>query len=236
MVIIRNDKYVQSRRQLGMALSFISMGVLLGGMFILFTDRLDLYIFAILSLPFGWMLSQVGLYFSHRFVRTPRPDQRLDEELEGVVKDGRLYHYVLPVSHVLLTPAGPIVLIPKYQGGNISVEGERWKQTGLGFSRVFGQESVGNPTREAEMAVKQLARFISQNVPSLADKELPIGALIVFTTKHGGQLELQNSSIPAMHYSKLKGFWKQRTKDKPLPAEEYQALLKAFEEAAGLNK
>ena len=234
MTIFRNESFIDSRKKWGIALSVAGILVLLGGMISTFVADPNRYVlYTWLTLPIGFLLSQVGLYFSHRYVRRPRPDERLDEGLDKVAKDGRLYHYHLPAPHVLLSPAGPIVLVAKFQSGNITVQGDKWKQTGLGLRRVFGQESIGNPTAEAEYYVKQLAKFISQNAPELADQELPIGAIIVFTMKNGGTLDLAQSSLPALHYSKLKGFWKQRKQDKPLSPQTYQALRRIFDQAAG---
>ncbi|MCA9979733.1 MAG: hypothetical protein KDD89_02835 [Anaerolineales bacterium] len=235
MKIIRNEQHIRVRRFIAYTFSFAGMAVLLagmGGLFLEPTSALVIWL-PILALPLGYGLAQVGLYFSNRYVRTPRPDERLDESLQSVARDGRLYHFVLPAPHVLLTPAGLIALIPKFQIGDISVEGSKWKQTNVGFMRrMFGQEALGNPTAEAEYRVKQIAQFVSQNVEALREEELPIGAIIVFTSKAGGTLDLRESDIPAMHFTKLKGFWKQRQKDTPLPREKYEALRAALDKAA----
>jgi hypothetical protein len=236
MTIIRNEQHIRVRRFIAYIFSFAGMGVLLTGMFGLWflepTTALSIWL-PILALPLGYGLAQVGLYFSNRYVREPRPDERLDEGLEGVAKGSRLYHFVISAPHVLLTPAGLIALVPKFQTGDITVVGSTWKQTNIGFMRrMFGQETLGNPTAEAEYRVKQIAQFISQNVPELREEPLPIGAIIVFTAKDRGQLTLHQSDIPAMHYTKLKGFWKQRQGDQPLPPATYQALQAALDKAA----
>jgi len=46
-------------------------------------------------------------------------------------------------------------------------------------------------------------------------------------------LDVKGSRIPAMHFSKVKGFLKQKGKGGPLPEAEYEALRAAFDEAAG---
>ena len=234
MTIIRNHNYIETRRKVGTGASFVGLGILIGGMILTFLNGNDpRYItISLFCLPLGWLFSQVGLYFANRFVRTPRLDQQIDEGL-GKAKGARLYHYVFPVPHVILSRAGIITIVSKYQSGDITVDGYNWKQTNIGiFRRMFGQENLGNPSLEAEYQLKQVAKFISQNVPELAEQELPIGAVIVFTTKDGGNLDLHKSDIPALHYTKLKGFWKQRSQEENLSPETYDLLLKAFEAEA----
>ncbi len=234
MEIIRNEQYIATRARIGTITSFLGLGVLIGGMVLTFFNNNPQYItIALLCLPLGWLFSQIGLYFANRFVRSPRPDERIDEGL-GNVKGGRLYHYVLPVPHVILSRAGIITIVSKYQSGDITVDGYNWKQTNIGFTRrMFGQENLGNPSIEAEYQLKQVAKFIGSHVPELAEQELPIGAVIVFTTKDGGTLDLKGSDVPALHYTKLKGFWKQRQQEKNLDEATYQLLRDAFDEAAG---
>jgi len=145
----------------------------------------------------------------------------------------RLYHYVLPVPHVILSRAGIITIVSKYQSGNITADGYDWKQTNVGIMRrLFGQENLGNPSLEAEYQLKQVAKFIGNHVPELAEKELPIAALIVFTNENSGELDLRKSTVPAMYYTKLKGFLKQRSQEQNLSEEEYQLLRQAFDTAA----
>lgn len=234
MTIIRNENYIETRRRIGTIASFVGLAILLGGMALTFLNgENQTYItISLLCLPLGWLFSQVGLYFANRFVRRPRLDEQVDKGM-GKIKGNRVYHYVLPVPHVILSRAGIITIVSKYQSGNITVDGYDWKQTNVGIMRrLFGQENLGNPSLEAEYQLKQVAKFVGNNVPELAEKELPIAAIIVFTTDNAGDLDLRNSTIPAMYYTKLKGFLKQRSQEQNLSEEDYQLLRKAFDEAA----
>lgn len=231
MDVFRNDALIQRNKTISKYASIIGLAVLIGGVIIGFVNQ-DLYIVQILALPIGWILAQVGLYMAHRYLRSPRPDEVLDEELRRVARNGRMYHYLLPAPHVLLLPAGPVVFVPKYQTGDISVEDDRWKQKGVGIlRRLFSQEALGNPTKEAENAVAALASFINKHAPQV--EEVPIGAIIVFTSKHGGELDLEASRIPALHSTKLRGYFKQNAPREPLPADDYEALREAFDREAG---
>ena len=232
MKILTNEKYVASRKRFGSIMSFLGIGVLLGGFVLTFTaeEGTQLSYLSLLSLPLGWILSQFGLYFANRLIKKPIIHEAIDEGLRKLGKygnDSHLYHYIFPVSHLVLTPGGIMALVAKYQTGNITADGVSWKQKIGLFQRFFGQQTLGNPALEAENAVKQIAKWISHNVPELAETELPIGAVIVFTA-NDVELNVQASDIPAVHHTKLKGFWKQRSQDKPMDPKQFELLLNAF--------
>jgi hypothetical protein len=173
----------------------------------------------------------VGLFLTQRYLRKPRPDEVLDKALKSASTHGRLYHYAMPASHVLLTPNGVITFALKFQQGDISVDGEKWKQGGLGLRRYFGQESMGNPTRDARFMLGAVSDQIKKNAPDLADLEIPIGVLIVFTHEEKGKLDLKKSDFPAVHHSQVGQFLRQQ-RGEPLPAEVYAGLQALFDAAA----
>jgi hypothetical protein len=223
-------------KQVGQWASLAGMLLLIGGLVMAFTaldgSANNIIFYQLLALLGGWMLSQIGIYLAHRYVRDPRPDQVLDMQVKKVARDGRFYHFLLPAPHVLLTPQGIIVFIAKFQSGNVTVQGDKWRQTGVGIRRFFGQEGLGNPTREAESAVAAIANYLRKNAPSV--EEVPVAPVIVFTTKEAGELDLKGSTIPAVHYAKLKNFLRQqRGKDvKRMPAADYEAIQTAFDKKA----
>lgn len=236
MRTLTNDNYIASRKRLGQIFSFLGIGVLLAGFVLTFTaeEGSQLSYLALFSLPLGWILSQVGLFFANRLIKQPVVHEAINEGFRKVGKFGRdshLYHYVFPVNHMVLTPNGIIALIGKYQSGKVSAEDMTWKQKIGIFQRFFGQQTLGNPAAEAENSVKQIAKWISHNVPDLAEQELPIGAVIVFTA-NDVELDVKASAIPAVHHTKLKGFWKQRQTDTPMNPGHFDMLLKAFDAEA----
>jgi len=234
MVVLRDDERIARLKKWGQRASLIGMLFLIGGLFVIFVNPPNPFLLQTLALIVGFLLSQVGIYLTQRYARSPRPDEVLDEAVKKVARDGRMYHYLLPAPHVLLTQAGPIVFVLKYQTGKISAEGDDWRQTGmgfLGFRRIFGQEGLGNPTKEAENYIAALAKYIHENAPSI--DEVPIGAMIVFTAKNLDTLDVEGSRIPAMHFSKVKGYLRQQGLGESLPRGDYEALQAAFDEAAG---
>lgn len=233
MVILRDDARIARMKRVGQITSFLGMGILLAGLFLVFLPgTADLFFYQLAALFAGWMLSQIGIYLGNRYLREPRPDEVLDDALKKVARNGRIYHYLLPASHVLLIPTGIIVFITKYQSGNVSVDGDKWKQTGLGLRRFFGQERLGNPSREAALSIEALASYLNKNAPSV--EEVPIGAMIVFTGKSNSNsnLDLKNSSIPAMHFTKVKGYLRQQKQETPMSEEDFAAIKAAFDQKA----
>lgn len=231
MIILRDDARITRMKRLGQITSFLGMGILLAGLFLVFLPgTANLFFYQIVALFAGWMLSQIGIYLGNRYMREPRPDQVLDDVLKKVARDGRIYHYLLPAAHVLLIPTGIILFITKYQSGTISVEGDKWKQTGLGLRRFFGQERLGNPSREAALSVEAVASYLNKNAPSV--EEVPIAAMIVFTGKGNSNLDLKNSAIPAMHFTKVKGYLRQQKGETPMPEEDFAAIKAAFDQKA----
>jgi hypothetical protein len=230
MIVLRDEKRILRLRKLGQYASLLGMGLLLGGLVLAFTSSTlqNVLLYQFIALLFGWLLAQVGMYLSQRYMRSPRPDEVLDSVLKKVARGGRLYHYLLPAPHVLLMPDGIILFVAKYQTGNITVDGDKWKQTGVGLRKFFGQEGLGNPTREAKAMIGSVANYLKKHAPSV--EEVPIAALIVFTTKGLKTLDVKNSQIPALHYTKVKGFLRQQKKQsKPMPAEDFAAIQAAFD-------
>lgn len=233
MVVLRDEKRIANLAKLGRALSLAGLAALGIGLVLIFLPETNVFLYQMIALVVGWALAQVGLYFSHRYLRRPRMDMVIDKAVSKFgKKDGRLYHYLLPAPHVLLTPGGVVVMNAKYQTGRISADGDKWTQAGLGMRRFFGQENLGNPTREVEEMVRKMAADVAQNAPAAAG--VPILPLIVFTTDSKDSLETKGSRIPAMHHSKVEGHLKQRKElQTPMSAEAYAALRAAFDARAG---
>jgi hypothetical protein len=228
MKILRDDARIARLKRISQITSFVGMGALLAGLFLVFIpNTANLFFYQLVALFVGWMLSQIGIYLGHRYLRDPRPDEVLDEVLSKLARNGRIYHYLLPAPHVLLLPTGIIVFVTKYQGGKISVDGDKWKQGGMGLRRFFGQERLGDPTREAALSVEAIASYLNKNAPSV--EEVPIGALIVFTNKGNKNLDLKKSSIPAMHYTKVKGYLRQQRSETPMSSADFAAIQAAFD-------
>ncbi len=232
MIVLRDEKRIARLARAAQIISLVGLLVLVAGLLIIFFSRdTRIFLFQLAALVIGFALSQVGLYLSHRYVRRPRPDQVLDKAAGKFArKDGRLYHYLLPAPHVLLLPTGVVVLLAKYQNGQISAHGDQWRQAGLGMRRYFGREGLGNPTREAEAMTAKVAALVKEAAPTA---DVPVLPVIVFTTQNIDNLDVKESRIPATHFSKLSAVLRQQTMGlKPLPRADYEAVRAAFDAKA----
>ncbi len=233
MTILRDERRIQRLRRVGLYVGFGGMVVLIVGFLLgIFSSGQQILLYQGLAMLIGLPMSQGGLYLINRYGRSPRPDQLLDQALGKTVSNGRIYHYLLPTPHVLLSDNGLIVFVLKYQGGKIRADGDQWQQKIFFMRKLFGTESLGNPTRDAERAGADLSNYLQKVAPEVAQKNIGIQPVIVFTTNIN-DLDVKESRIPAMHYTKLRGYMKQTmTNSAPLPKADYAALQAALDQAA----
>jgi hypothetical protein len=154
----------------------------------------------------------------------------LDKILKGFGGRYHLYNYVLPASHVLLAPFGLCVINPKHQAGQVRCEGEKWHHAS-GWKRVlrlFGQEGLGNPTKEVRAEVERLRRFVAERFP---DEEVPIEGVVVFTNPQV-DLETENPAVPVLDGKQFKSFLRKVSKEKPISGSQRRQLVEILAEEA----
>ncbi len=179
MNIYRNEKLIKRNGRIAQIGLIVTLAVLVGGMILSF-QRPDQILFAYGLLLVGFVLFQITIYFQNRWGRKPRPDTLLDSALKGLDKKFSLYHYLSPVSHLLIGPTGIWVLLPYYQRGTISFSNGRYQQKGRNlYWKIFGQEGLGRPELEIANAKSSIDKFVQEKFP---DQALPpADALMVFT-------------------------------------------------------
>ncbi len=173
-----NERVVKRNARIAQITMLSGLVVLGAGMFISFRMP-EQFAISLAALLVGFALSQIGIYFSNRWGRRPRPDELLDQALKGLDNKYALYHYYGPVSHMLISPAGVWALLPFYQRGRIVYENGRWRQKGGNlYMKIFAQEGLGRPELDAGAEIEQLKRFLANEFP---DEEIPVHAALVFT-------------------------------------------------------
>src|SRR4030066_60100 len=181
---ITNEKMIKRNGRIGQIARTGGLIILFGSFIVTFANQMYVNI-AFMALLFGFLLTQIGIYFGNRWGRHPRPDELIDQGLKGLNDQYSIYHYMTPVAHLLVGPSGLWVIMPYYQVGKIVYEKNRWKQKGGGFfqryMRFIGQEGLGRPDIEAPAEVSSLNRFIKKQIP---EDEIPEpNVALVFTSE-----------------------------------------------------
>ncbi len=230
MKIIKNEKLIKRNSTIGNFTSIGALVVLGVGMYISL-KRTDLFIYALVALLIGFTLTQVGMYMGNRYGRSPRPDERLDTGLKGLPGDYTIYHYMTPVSHLLVGPAGVWLLMPYFQRGQVTFKKNRWQMSGGGFiqgyMRVFGQENLGRPDIEVDNEVNGLKKFLAKQ---MEESQIPeIKPLMIFTNDDV-EINAGETPIPAMKLKQVKDFIRQKAKEKPVSQIQIAAVKAALPE------
>jgi len=187
------------------------------GMYISFT-RSDLFAWSITSLVVGFAMTQVGMFFSNRWGRSPRPDEQLDSGLKGLPNEDAIYHYNTPASHLYVGSAGVWVLLPLHQRGHVIYQKNRWKISGGGFMQgylsIFGQEGLGRPELEIASEMDSVKKQLVKKLEGEADVPEIQGALVF--TNDLVEIAENDAPTPALKIKQLKDFLRQKAKDKPI--------------------
>jgi len=222
-------KALARRASLANIASLGGMGVLLAGV------AIPLWMPAYYSatpymLVGGFIISNIGIYFANRWVKKPRPEALIDEELKSRNNQFAVYHYLLPEDHVLLTPGGVVVLEICTLDGNFSYRDGKWKQK-FSMSRAMRflvEEGLGDPIAQAQAGARRIRALIAEKV----DGEVPVDSLVMFTSPHA-DYEVESPPIPVIQPDKLSKRLPQRPK---LPDTVTAQVKAALDEAARVDK
>jgi len=230
MKIIKNEKLIKRNGKIGNWMSLGALVVLGTGMYISI-KRTDLFVYALLALFAGFIMTQIGMYMGVRYGRSPRPDEKLDAGLKGLQNEFSIYHYTTPVSHLLVGPAGVWLLLPYHQRGQVAFKKNRWQIKGGGFlqgyMRIFGQEGIGRPDFDIENETRALQKFFARQ---MEENEIPkINAMLVFTSDDV-EIEAADSPVPAMKLKQIKEFFRQKAKEKTIGQMQLAAVKAALPE------
>ena len=229
MKIIKNEKLIERNGKIGNWISLGALLVLAGGMYISFTHP-EWFIYSLVCLVLGFMMTQIGMYMGNRWGRSPRRDEKIDAALKGMHSEFSIYHYSTAVSHLLVGPAGVWVILPYQQAGIAYFDKNRWKIKGGGFMqsymRIFGQEGIGRPDIEAESEVASMKKFLEKKMDGSAVPE--IRPIMVFIHN---QIEVEpgDSPIPAMKLKEIKGFMREESKNRKLTSTQIQELNRVLD-------
>ncbi len=142
--------------------------------------------------------------------------------LRGFDKNYHLFSYTAPVPHVLLTPSRVFALLIKPHDGVIRRHGKRWRRD-FSWRRIvflFGEESLGNPTRDADAGTRRLQGELHK----LLSEEAPTVEPIIVFINPNVRLEMTDSppsemdDVPTLTGTQLKKYIRAQPKGQPFNA------------------
>lgn len=190
--------------------AFLSNAMSIGGLFALLASvLLPLFVpsvanYYLLLLAFGLGVSMVGIYYANRWVRRPRPEEKLDTALKSLNDSFHLYHYPsMPSDHILLTPGSVVILETVGVGGVFSFKNGKWKESmTIGRAlRYIVEEHLGDPIK----ATRSTEAFLRDRFEALADNanRIIIKSVVVFIHPVA-QLDIEDAPIPVVKVDKLR--------------------------------
>jgi len=180
----------------------------------------------------GFAISTVGIYFANRWVKKPRPEDTLALALKGLGDPHRIYHYLLPADHVLLTPSAVMVIETVSLEGRFVFRDGRWKQQmPLGRAlRFFVEETFGDPTVRAQAEAAQLRDLLQARLPGDA-APVPVLAVVLFVHPNA-EVVADSPPVPVCQPAQLR---RRIPSHLPkLPSARFEQVRAALDELAGL--
>lgn len=226
MKVTTNTQIIESRTKWARRVAPVSMLLLLGGLITNFMsyNRPELFQVTMVLLGVGVVSAIISSHLVNNWVREPRADQLLTYLLEKFGNDYILFNYTGPVSHILVAPNALYTIAVKSQSGQITVNGRRatrkfdWRR----LLRLFADDSLGAPVRDAEGQAERLKKFLSQR---MGPEEIPpVLPLLLFSNKNV-QLSVQEPAVPTMTSSEFKTYLREQGKKRVITQEQRRKVV-----------
>ncbi|MBC8099629.1 MAG: hypothetical protein H7Y11_09315 [Armatimonadetes bacterium] len=185
-------------------------------------------------LPIAFISTLFSVRMTNLWVRAPRPEAVLPENLKGLSTQSVFYSYHhFPARHVLICPHGVFAIITRFHFRAYRVDGDQWSTQQAALGRVFSvfrMDNIGNPTLEAVNAAAQIQAALATIAPGVI-----VQPLVVFVDPRV-TLTLNNPTVPVLYAQSkrqpnLKDYLKALPKSTMLTPEQ----INAFEHATGIT-
>lgn len=205
MRVETNEALVKRMKKLAQYLFFGSFGLLIVWFFIssqwsLSAEVADNPFLSIilpsLMLPAAFIFSMISVRFTNLWVRQPRPEEVIRQNMKGLSNRSVLYNYYhFPARHVLITPRGVYAMVTRFQDGRFSVTGNKWKSHKSAVSRFFSMfrfDGLGNPTDDAKFAAAHVQKKLEPIAPGIE-----VHPVIVFVDPRTA-IEAEDTDVPVV--------------------------------------
>ncbi|MFN2242713.1 MAG: nuclease-related domain-containing protein [Anaerolineae bacterium] len=231
---IVNEAKITRGARVGKIATFAGLGFLVLGLIVSLMLRTGAVIWlSFACLLLGILVSSVGTMNMNRWVREPRADQALAQGLKGFDDRYRLYNYLLPAPHVLLSPVGLFVITPMGQDGVIHYDGQKFHRdfSAIRLLRFMAEEGLGKPFAEADSQVRAIQKLLDEHE---AGEDVEVQSVVVFYNPRA-QLDITDPPRPITNPKGLKKALRKQRGDEEtkLTGAQYRELRDLFDEAAG---
>jgi hypothetical protein len=239
MKLVVNQPLIKQRKSLAQVMTFASLAVLGIGLFFAFQKDITKMYYSYIALVVGFVLSQVGMYFTTRFGRSPRFDEVITTSLEKLRQEYSFYVYNSPTSMMLVGPCRIWLPIPLTATGEISYVDGKWKQKGGNpLMKIMGQEGVGKPEKDFATEEHNLRVFMAyKGIPGGTQPEIrPILISMMKTSKIG---EVSTAPIPVIDLEDLKRYIRRMDREEcsaPISPETFTKLNQIFDNYKSKDK
>ncbi len=239
MKLVVNEPLIKQRKSLAQVFTFASLAVLGIGLFFAFQKDISKMYFSYIALVVGFVLSQIGMYFTTRFGRSPRFDEVITTSLEKLRQEYSFYVYNSPSSMILVGPCRIWVPMPLTATGEISFVDGKWKQKGgNALMKFMGQEGIGRPDKDFATEEHNLRAFMAyKGIQTALQPEIkPLLISMMKTTKIG---EVTNAPIPVVDLEDLKRYIRRVDREEcadPISPETFTKLNQIFDNYKSTDK
>lgn len=238
MRIETNQRLVERNKKWAGRMFFITFGVIIGSFLLLNAPLVSADIeqgpallisllLPALLLPAAFISTLISIRMTNLWVRQPRPDRMLEDNLKGLGKSAILYNYFhFPARHVLVTPAGVIAIVTRWQDGAFVIKNDKWQAKKGPVGRVLSlmrMDGVGTPSLDAQNAAIHVDNLLKDINP-----DVPVYAAVLFVDPRA-EFEATESVVPVMHIdTKRRPNFKEWVKS--LPKSEHQLTPEQIEQ------
>jgi hypothetical protein len=224
MKIVTNEQTIKRNRRIAQVCSIGGLIILIAGMILSLRNQAQMA-YSLGALVIGFLLSQIGIYYTNRWGRSPRPDEYLNQALKGLDSKYCLFHYKTPASHLLIGPAGVWVISPRHQRGTITYSKGRYHQKGGNlYLKLFAQEGLGRPELELAYEVEKTQNYLQK---TMGQENIPaVNAALVFTNDRA-DVNISDADQPpavTLEITKLKDYLRKYAKNKPVSIDKIAEL------------
>lgn len=231
MRLVINEKILKRNKLIAQIATFSSLAILAIGLVFAFSKDMTKMLLSYLALVLGFILSQIGIFFTNRYARKPRYDEMFSDILQKLSNEYTFYVFHRPVPMFILGPCNIWVPLPITAAGKIFYSKGKWRQQGGNFMmKLFAQEGIGRPEVDVIASVNEIKKYLE--LKGITKEELPEIKVVLVTLIDGVEIgDIGDAPTPIIELKKFRRYIKHYDKEckKPIAPELLSKINEAFQ-------